>query len=350
MDPKGPNGAKGMELRHARDIMTEAVTFVRPDTPVREIAAVLLDKRISAVPVLNSDGVPMGMVSEGDLIERGERERLTRSDWWLALVSGRQALDDKFLARLQAASRTASDIMSAPLVTVSEDTPVDEVAWLLAIHHIKRVPVVRDGHLVGIVSRADLLRVVAAGQAIASEPRKEGHRGFLANLFGEYHLPAWETVAGNQPQEQTNKTDETKLAAEDLRHLVQDFHQGEAQHADETRRSAARRRRERARELIDAHILDEGWRRIMHQACQAAENGREELLLLRFPNQLCIDGGRAINIAEDAWPATLRGRPAELYLRWERDLKPRGFALSARVLEFPDGKPGDSGLCLAWGE
>jgi hypothetical protein len=88
----------------------------------------------------------------------------------------------------------------------------------------------------------------------------------------------------------------------------------------------------------------------MHQACQAAENGREELLLLRFPNQLCIDGGRAINIAEDAWPATLRGRPAELYLRWERDLKPRGFALSARVLEFPDGKPGDIGLFLAWGE
>ncbi len=72
--------------------------------------------------------------------------------------------------------------------------------------------------------------------------------------------------------------------------------------------------------------------------------------MLRFPNQLCIDGGRAINVAGHDWPATLRGTPAEIYLRWERDLKPRGFALSARVLEFPNGKPGDVGLFLIWGE
>jgi hypothetical protein len=73
-------------------------------------------------------------------------------------------------------------------------------------------------------------------------------------------------------------------------------------------------------------------------------------MLLRFPNQLCIDDGRAINIESKDWPVTLRGRPAEIYLRWERDLKRLGFALAARVLEFPDGKPGDIGLFLVWGE
>jgi hypothetical protein len=73
-------------------------------------------------------------------------------------------------------------------------------------------------------------------------------------------------------------------------------------------------------------------------------------MLLRFPCQLCIDGGRAINVAEPAWPTTLRGRSAEIYLRWERALKPRGFLLAARVLDFPDGKPGDMGLFLVWGE
>ncbi len=88
----------------------------------------------------------------------------------------------------------------------------------------------------------------------------------------------------------------------------------------------------------------------MHGARMAAESGQKETMLLRFPCQLCIDGGRAINVAEQDWPATLRGRSAEIYLRWERDLKPRGFLLSARVLDFPDGKPGDMGLFLVWSE
>ena len=88
----------------------------------------------------------------------------------------------------------------------------------------------------------------------------------------------------------------------------------------------------------------------MHLACEAAESGQKNSCCCAFPNQLCIDGGRAINVAEHDWPATLRGRPAEIYLRWERDLKPRGFGLLARVLEFPSGKPGDIGLFLLWGE
>jgi CBS domain-containing protein len=348
MNSKTPDSVGGTELTHARDVMTTNVISVSPDMPIKEIAALLLDKRVSAVPVVNDDGVPIGMVSEGDLVERGERQRLARRDWWLEIISGSQALDDKFAARLQAYDRAASDIMAAPLVTVTEDTPVNEIARLLAIHHIKRVPVVRDGHLVGIVGRADLLRVVARGQADTAEPKEKEHRSFLANLFGEYHLPVYETVVGNRPPEETPERDASKLTADELRHLVEDFHHGEAQHADETRPAAAKRRRERARELIDAHVFNQGWREIMQRACEAAENGQKELLLLRFPSQLCIDGGRAINVAEQTWSATLRGRPAELYLRWERDLKPRGFSLSARVLDFPDGKPGDVGLFLGW--
>ena len=88
----------------------------------------------------------------------------------------------------------------------------------------------------------------------------------------------------------------------------------------------------------------------MHNARQAAENGQKEFMLLRFPSQLCSDEGRAINAVEPNWASTLRGEAAEIYLRWERDLKPRGFRLSARVLDFPGGIPGDIGLFLAWGE
>ena len=81
-----------------------------------------------------------------------------------------------------------------------------------------------------------------------------------------------------------------------------------------------------------------------------AESGDHEFLLLRFPSQLCADGGRAINSDLLDWPATPRGEAAELYLRWERDLRPGGFLLDARVLDYPVGMPGDIGLFLVWGK
>ena len=71
-------------------------------------------------------------------------------------------------------------------------------------------------------------------------------------------------------------------------------------------------------------------------------------MLLRFPSLLCSDGGRAVNMAETDWPESLQGEAAELYLRWARDLKPHGFPLHARVLDFPGGMPGDIGLFLTW--
>jgi hypothetical protein len=87
----------------------------------------------------------------------------------------------------------------------------------------------------------------------------------------------------------------------------------------------------------------------MHGAREAAEQGEKEFMLLRFPSPLCSDGGRAINSNRPGWPQTLRGEAAELYLRWDHDLKPHDFHLGARVLDFPGGQPGDIGLFLSWG-
>jgi CBS domain-containing protein len=344
-----PDEIKDARLLQAHDIMTAKVVTVGPDEPTRDIARLLLENGISAVPVVNSDGVPIGMISEGDLIGRAEDERLARHDWWLSVLTGTQALDDDFQTRVAAKDRTARDVMSAPLVTVTEATGVSEIARLLAIHHVKRVPVVRDGAIVGIVSRADLLRVVAADRPEAESATKQPHGGFLLSLFGGHHHPAWETVPVSTPNAAHPKPKEARLQAEDFRQLVTDFHGGEVQHRDETQRAAAKQRRERAKELIDAHVFGDTWREMLHHARTAAESGQTEYMILRFPNQLCIDGGRAINVPEEGWPATLRGEAAELYLRWERDLKHRGFTLSARVLEFPGGKPGDIGLFLVWG-
>ena len=120
------------------------------------------------------------------------------------------------------------------------------------------------------------------------------------------------------------------------------------EHELDIRRDALARARKRVADLIDRHVSDAGWRVLLQQAREAAERGEKEILLLRFPSQLCSDGGRAINVAEADWPSTLRGEAAEIYLRWERDLRPHGFHLVARILSFPGGKPGDAGLFLVW--
>jgi CBS domain-containing protein len=155
---------KRMEHQHAmkaRDVMNSAVVAVRPDTPINNIAKTLRDHRISAVPVIDEAGSLLGMVSEGDLIGREEADREARLDWWLTLLAEGEALNPEFLASIHGPKRRGRDVMTAPVVTVGEETEVDEIARLLTAHRIKRVPVLRDGRVVGIVSRADLVRALA---------------------------------------------------------------------------------------------------------------------------------------------------------------------------------------------
>ena len=145
---------------NARDVMTKAVVSVHPDTPVREIARLLLDKGISAVPVVDNNGTPIGIVSEGDLIRRDQAAREARREWWLEILAEGEQLSPEFLAWLNSQKLAARAIMSAPVITVSEGTEVGEIARLLVARRIKRVPVVRDGRVIGIVAREDLLRTL----------------------------------------------------------------------------------------------------------------------------------------------------------------------------------------------
>src|SRR6201987_1071555 len=145
----------------ARDVMNSAVVAVRPDTPINDIAKTLREHRISAVPVIDEAGSPLGMVSEGDLIGRDEADREARLDWWLTLLAEGEALNPEFLASIHAPERRARDLMTAPVIAVGEETEIEEVARLLTAHRIKRVPVLRGDRIVGIVSRADLVRALA---------------------------------------------------------------------------------------------------------------------------------------------------------------------------------------------
>ena len=331
----------------AHEIMNSAVVAVTPDTPISDIAKTLREHRISAVPVTDAAGSALGMVSEGDLIGRDEAAREARLDWWLNMVAEGELLSADFLDSVRSAERRARDVMTAPVITVGEETEIDEIARLLTLHRIKRVPVLRDGQIVGIVSRADLVRALAAGPSERAQPH-EGHRLLAEAVAGldrrfRHHRPVVE-------QKQLPEPHDTRLLAADFRRLVSDHEGQEARHREEQRRAAAEQRRQRVAELIDHHITEESWRGLMHQARLAAERGEKEFMLLRFPNQLCSDGGRAINARGSHWPSTLRGEAAEIYLCWERDLKPHGFRLSASVLDFPQGMPGDLGLFLSWAQ
>ena len=82
---------------------------------------------------------------------------------------------------------------------------------------------------------------------------------------------------------------------------------------------------------------------------RALANGQTEVLVLRFPNELCTDRGRAINQAEAGWEKSLTGLPQELYGFWEKHMRPRGYRLKAQILDFPGGIPGDVGVTLCWG-
>jgi CBS domain-containing protein len=139
---------------NARQVMTSPVISATANTPVRDIAQLLFKNHISAVPILDYSGAPIGMVSEGDLIGRRNAQR----EWWLALLVEGESLSSDFLSGLRRPERLASEIMSKPVVTVGEDTDTAEIARLLTAQRIKRVPVVRDGRVVGIVSRENLLR------------------------------------------------------------------------------------------------------------------------------------------------------------------------------------------------
>lgn len=146
----------------AKDIMTKEVIAVRPDTSVTDIAKKLLDARISAVPVVDDAGRVVGIVSEADLMRRAQQGR--QRHWWLALVADSTAEFNRDLGT------RARDLMTREVKSVEENTPIAEVARLLEANRIKRVPVLREGRLVGIVSRADLLRALAAVGAQATAP------------------------------------------------------------------------------------------------------------------------------------------------------------------------------------
>lgn len=154
----------------ARDLMTTNVVTVKPDTKVRDVAALMLEKHISGVPVLSDSGKLVGMISEGDLLRRPELGTEKHRRRWLAFFS---RADEQAREFTKSHALRAGDVMTKQVLHIAEDTPLGDVVGLMEKHRVKRLPVLSKGKLVGIVSRVDLIRALATRQAEPMPPPPE---------------------------------------------------------------------------------------------------------------------------------------------------------------------------------
>ena len=166
-------------MKTVRDVMTRSVLSVRPDAPLKEVARVLVERRISGVPVVDDTGRVVGVVSEGDLlVKEQDPEAIPRRP--LARIFGESEETRQLLAKAEA--RTAGDAMTAPAITIDGSRPVHVAAALMIERRVNRLPVTEDDRLVGIVTRADLIRTfVRSDEELADAIRADLLRALWVN-------------------------------------------------------------------------------------------------------------------------------------------------------------------------
>lgn len=180
----------GLPPVSAADLMVEDVVTVRPETKVPEIARLLVENRISAVPVVDAAGALVGIVSEGDLVRRGETGTERHRAWWLEFLVSSATLAGEFV---KTRGRTAEDVMTREVVTAEPSTPLGSLAGLMEEHHVKRLPILDGQRLVGIVSRADLVAALAA--PAPAEPRRPADRSARAAFLAALREQPWGRAA-----------------------------------------------------------------------------------------------------------------------------------------------------------
>lgn len=179
----------------ASDVMTGTVITVGRRASVRDAARLMILTRVSGLPVVDEAGRMIGIVTEGDLLRRAETGTERRRPHWLSYLADPGAVAEEYV---RSRGRRVEDVMTPDPVTVTSETPLDRVVQTLEAQHVKRVPVVDDGRLVEIVSRADLvhalLRVGGDLPTVADTDAAIRTR-ILAELTGKPWSPARPNVA-----------------------------------------------------------------------------------------------------------------------------------------------------------
>jgi CBS domain-containing protein len=329
--------------KRVSDCMTSPVVSVGPDDSQRAAAEIMLRLHVSGVPVVDAQGRPLGVVSESDFRFGDAAARKRHREAWVTLLSGGQEMAKDYLDALERESETVKQIMARPALCVDEATSLDEAVEIMSAHRVKRLLILRDDLLVGVVTRADLLRFFAP-EINVSKPVTPEFFDTEVVKARTFKLKAGAEAVSPAPAPAT-----AAVTAAELKTLVAEFERQKSEMKSAAGRQNKAKRDEQVKLLLNSRFTDQEMSHLMLQARDAARRGESGIPALIFPSALCADGGRAVNLPDPAWPSTLRGKAADFFLRWDKELRPLGFALSARIVNFPDGFPGDAELALVWG-
>jgi len=171
----------------AMDVMVRDVITVRPDTSVAEAARLLVENDISALPIIDDEGCMVGIISEADLMRREEIGTENRRPWWLESMTPATTLANEFA---KSHGKCVADLMSRHIVSASEDTPLGEIAALLERHQIKRVPITKDGKVIGVVSRANIVQALASSKG-KPDGARDGDRAIRLEVLARLRKQSW---------------------------------------------------------------------------------------------------------------------------------------------------------------
>ena len=177
----------GCDAMNAFDVMTCEVVSIHPDADILEALRLMLDRKISGLPIVDAGGMLVGILTEGDLLRRAELHTEPRRSAWLSFLLGPGRLADEYV---RTHGRKVVDVMTRNVVSVAEDAALPEIVHLMQRHRVKRLPVTNAGHLVGIVSRADLLRALANAPLDAVDAGT-GDATLRARLLEEIQRQPW---------------------------------------------------------------------------------------------------------------------------------------------------------------
>jgi CBS domain-containing protein len=170
----------------AGDMMTRRVVTVAPDAPIEKAVRLMLQHCVSGLPVVDGSGKLVGIITEGDLLRRAEIGTEHQRPRWLTILLGRGRLASDYV---RSHGRKVKDVMTRDVVAITETTLIREVVELMEIHRIKRLPVLRRRRLVGIVSRANLIRALV-GLASKAPTNPGSRHGDPRSCFGRDRRPA----------------------------------------------------------------------------------------------------------------------------------------------------------------
>jgi CBS domain-containing protein len=176
----------------AKDIMTSPVVSVAPDATVLQAVQIMLQRRISGLPVIDKDGRLIGIVTEGDLLRRVETGTQRRRPRWLEFLLGPGRLADEYT---RTHGRKVNDVMTTDPLSVAEDAALEEIVKLMEKRQIKRVPVLRGDQVIGIVTRANLLHALAGVSREAPASIESSDAAIRAAFLAELAKEKWAPIA-----------------------------------------------------------------------------------------------------------------------------------------------------------